>query len=123
MKEKFEKLVNTHKKLRKDCPWDKEQDFDSLKKTVIEEANEVVEAIEKKDYDNLKEELGDLLHNILFIANIAEEKNLFAIKDVIEDIHSKLIRRHPHIFGNEKASTPEEAAKIWKKVKMAEKNG
>lgn len=123
MKERFEKLVKINKKLRKECPWDKEQDFDSLKSTLLNEANEVIEAIEKKDYENLKEELGDLLHNILFISNIAEEKGLFTMKDVIEDVEAKLIRRHPHIFGDAKAKTPEEVMKIWKKTKEAEKNG
>lgn len=123
MEESFENLVGIQKRLRKECPWDKKQDFDSLKHTVIEEAKEVVEAIDKKDYKNLKEELGDLLHNILFIASIAEEKDLFTIKEVIEGIEAKLVRRHPHIFGDEKASTPEEVVKIWKKIKEVEKNG
>lgn len=123
MKETFESFVKINKKLRQECPWDKEQDFDSLKKTIVEEADEVVEAIEKKDYENLREELGDLLHNIIFISNIAEEKNLFSIKDVLEDIKVKLIRRHPHVFGDEKALTPEDSMRIWNKVKEAEKNG
>lgn len=123
MKETFEGLVKVNKMLRKKCPWDKEQDFDSLKSTIVDEAKEVVEAIENKDYENLKEELGDLLHNILFITNVAEEKGLFDIKAVMQEIEAKLIRRHPHIFGDEKASTAEEVTKIWKKVKEAEKNG
>ncbi len=123
MKEYFEELVNIQKRLRKECPWDKEQDFDSLKSTIISEADEVVEAIEKKDYENLKEELGDLLHNIIFISNVAEEKDLFMIKDVLEGIKAKLIRRHPHVFGEEKALTPEDSVRIWKKIKEAEKNG
>lgn len=121
MKDSFEKLVEIQKRLRKECPWDKEQDFDSLKTTIISEADEVVEAIEKKDYENLKEELGDLLHNIIFIANVAEEKDLFKIKDVLEDIKAKLIRRHPHVFGEEKALTPEDSVRIWKNMKEAEK--
>lgn len=123
MKDSFEKLIMTQKRLRKECPWDKSQNFDSLKITIIDEAKEVVEAIEKKDYENLKEELGDLLHNIIFISNVAEEKNLFVIKDVLEGINTKLVRRHPHVFGNEKALTPEDSVRIWKKVKEAEKNG
>lgn len=122
MKE-FEEFVKIHKKLREKCPWDKRQDFDSLKGTITAEAEEVVEAIEKKDFENLKEELGDLLHNILFISSVAEEKNLFAIKDVIENNKVKLIRRHPHVFGDEKALTPEDSMRIWKKVKEAEKDG
>lgn len=123
MNKSFEDLVKINKKLRKNCPWDREQNFDSLKQTIIDEAKEVVKAIENKDYKNLKEELGDLLHNILFISNVAEEKNLFTIKNVIEDIKAKLVRRHPHVFGNEKALTPEDSAMIWKKMKEVEKNG
>jgi len=121
MKDSFEKLVDINKKLRKECPWDREQDIDSLKKTIIDETNEVIEAIEKKDYENLKEELGDLLHNILFISNIAEEKDLFTIKEVIESINDKLVRRHPHVFGDEKALTAEDSIRIWEKMKEAEK--
>ena len=123
MKKTFGELVDINKELREKCPWDKEQDFESMKQAILDEAEEVVEAIEKKDYDNLREELGDLLHNILFITNIAEEKGLFSIKDVMKDINKKLIRRHPHVFGDEKAETPEDSMKIWKKVKEAEKNG
>lgn len=123
MKYSFGKLVEIQKKLRVECPWDKSQGFDSLKSTITDEAKEVVEAIEKKDYENLKEELGDLLHNILFISNVAEEKNLFTVKDVLEGIKDKLIRRHPHVFGHEKALTPEDSVKIWNKAKEAEKNG
>lgn len=123
MKEKFEELVNINKKLRKECPWDRKQDFDTFRKTVIEEAKEVAEAIEKKDYENLKEELGDLLQNIVFISKIAEDKDLFTIKEVLQGIIEKLIRRHPHIFGSSKAETPDDVIKIWKKVKENEKNG
>lgn len=123
MKEKFEELVNINKKLRKECPWDRKQDFNIFKETVVNEAKEVANAIEKKDYENLKEELGDLLQNIVFISSIAEDKNLFTLKEVLHDIIKKLIRRHPHIFGNEKAETPEDVVRLWEKVKESERNG
>lgn len=122
MKQAFEELVNLNKRLRKECPWDTKQDFNSLKKTIIEEAEEVIKAIEEEDYNNLKEELGDLLHNILFISNVAEEKELFTLKEVLECNKAKLIRRHPHVFGNEKALTPEDSLRIWNKMKEAEKS-
>ncbi|MBL7100921.1 MAG: nucleotide pyrophosphohydrolase [Nanoarchaeota archaeon] len=122
MKETFEELVKINKRLREECPWDRVQDFESLKSPLVDEAKEVVEAVEKEDYKNLEEELGDLLHNILFISNIAEEKGLFTMKDVLESIKAKLIRRHPHVFGDEKALTPEDSLRLWKKVKEAEKN-
>ncbi len=121
MNKDFKELIEITKKLREKCPWDKEQNFESLKSTILEETQEVIEAIDNKDYLNLKEELGDLLHNILFLSNISEEKNLFSIKDVIADIKAKLIRRHPHVFGNEKALTPEDSMRIWKRVKEEEK--
>lgn len=123
MKEKFEELVKINKRLRKECPWDRKQDFDIFKETVVNEAKEVADAIEKGDYENLKEELGDLLQNIVFISCIAEDKNLFSLKEVLHDIIRKLIRRHPHIFGDAKAETPEDVIKLWKKVKKDEKNG
>ena len=119
--EEFKKLAEISKKLRKECPWDKEQTFETLKETLTEESQEVIEAIEKKDYQNLKEELGDLLHNILFISNLAEEKELFTIEDVIKEIKAKLIRRHPHVFGDKKVSTMEDAHDLWKKEKEKEK--
>jgi len=121
MKHSFENLVKVEKRLRKECPWDKKQDFESVKGNILDEAKEVIEAIEKKDYENLKEELGDLLHNILFVSNIAEEKDLFKIQEVVEGITEKLVRRHPHIFSDKKASTPEEVLKIWEETKKEEK--
>jgi ATP diphosphatase len=85
------------------CPWDREQTFDSIRKYTLEETYEVFDAIERRDWPNLKEELGDLLLQVLFYADMAEEPGYFTIADVIETLNKKLIRRHPHVFGNEAA--------------------
>ena len=105
MKEKFLELVKITKKLRSEdgCPWDKEQTFETLRSHIIEESYETISAIDMKDYDNLNEELGDLLLQILLVSNIAEEKKLFTIEDVIGELSKKLVRRHPHVFGNKSA--------------------
>lgn len=103
------------------CPWDKEQTLDSLKKYILEEANEVVEAIDNKDFENLKEELGDVLFNIVFMSKLAEQSKKFDINDVIENVTKKLIRRHPHIFGDKKASSAQEVKDIWSEMKKEEK--
>ena len=96
---KFTEFVEIVKRLRKECPWDREQTNDSIKANTIEEAYEVVEAIDNKNYEELKKELGDLLLHVVFHTLIAEEDNHFAINDVIDAIQEKLIRRHPHVFG------------------------
>ena len=108
MKESFEDLVKVMKKLRKECLWDKEQTFETLVPHTLEEAQEIAEAVEKKDWENLKEELGDVLYHILFYSEIAEEKELFDIKAVMEEAGKKLKRRHPHVFGDVKVSGVEE---------------
>ena len=100
LEDKFKEFVGIVKRLRKECPWDKEQTFDSIKSNTLEEAYEVVEAIDNKDYNELKKELGDLFLHILFHAQIAEENNHFTLEDVIDSINEKLIRRHPHIYGD-----------------------
>ena len=103
------------------CPWDREQTFDTLKKYLIEEAREVIEAIDSKDWDNLKEELGDVLYNIIFIAKLAEYNNIFNINEVIDGIHKKIIRRHPHIFEDKKNISSSEVKKLWNEIKIEEK--
>lgn len=120
---KFENLVNIMKELRgeKGCAWDKQQSFETIKKCMLDELDEVTKAIENKNYENLKEELGDLLFNIIFISQIAEEKSLFDIKDVMEHIKDKIIRRHPHVFGNEKIDDPKKILKRWNEIKKQEK--
>jgi len=117
---KFNEFVEIVKRLRKDCPWDREQTNDSIKAATIEEAYEVVEAIEKKNYDELKNELGDLLLHVVFHTIIASESNGFTIDDVIDSIQSKLIRRHPHVFGDVKVSGSNEVKKNWEEIKLEE---
>jgi len=107
--------------LREHCPWDMEQTFESLKETVKNESDEVLEAIDKDDADNLCEELGDMLLQIVFLSRIASEKKLFSMEDVIQTVSDKMIRRHPHVFGDVEVSSREEIGKIWKEVKANEK--
>jgi XTP/dITP diphosphohydrolase len=116
----FNEFVGIVKRLRKECPWDREQTNDSIKAATIEEAYEVVEAIEKKDYSELKNELGDLLLHVVFHTIIASESNNFSIDDVIESIKDKMIRRHPHVFGDVKVSGSEEVKKNWEEIKLSE---
>ena len=103
MKEQFAELVNIMATLRSDggCPWDIEQTHESLRQYLLEEAYEVIETIDEKRFDDLKEELGDLLLQVIFHAQIAAEENRFTIKDVLTEINTKLIRRHPHVFGDQ----------------------
>jgi nucleoside triphosphate diphosphatase len=117
---KFEEFVAIVKRLRKECPWDREQTNDSIKAATIEEAYEVVEAIDNKDYEELKKELGDLLLHVIFHSTIAEEGNHFKLEDVIDSIQEKLIRRHPHVFGNTEVNGAEEVKKNWEAIKLKE---
>ena len=121
--EKFLKLVDILEKLRGEhgCPWDKKQTNQSLMKYLFEESNEYNEAVQKQDYDNMKEELGDVLLQVIFHAQIAKENGKFDIYDVLDSINEKMIRRHPHVFGNSKATTEEEIRQEWEKIKKAEK--
>ena len=118
--DKFSEFVEIVKRLRKECPWDREQTNDSIKAATIEEAYEVVEAIERKNFVDLKNELGDLLLRVVFHTIIASEKNNFTIDDVIDSIREKLIRRHPHVFGEVKVSGAEEVKKNWEEIKLEE---
>ena len=117
---KFEKLMNIMRRLRKECPWDRKQTHDSIKAATIEEAYEVIEAIDDKNYEELKNELGDLLLHIVFHSAIAEESGKFTIDDVIDGITDKLIRRHPHIFGDVVAETGKEIERNWETIKLEE---
>lgn len=105
------------------CPWDKEQTHLSLRPYVIEEAYEVVAAIESEKPPTLKDELGDLLLQVLLHAQIASEKDDFSFSSICENLNDKLIRRHPHVFGEEKASNPSEVVKHWDNAKAKEKLG
>jgi len=117
---KFGELVAIMRKLRVECPWDREQTNDSIKAATIEEAYEVVESIDNNDYDELKKELGDLLLHIVFHSIIAEEKEKFKLEDVILSIKEKLIRRHPHVFGETVVNSSNDVKKNWEAIKMEE---
>ncbi|HIO41467.1 MAG TPA: nucleoside triphosphate pyrophosphohydrolase [Aquifex sp.] len=117
----FEDLKEIMKELRQKCPWDRKQTHDSLKKYLIEETYEVIDAIEKRDWEALKEELGDLLLQPVFHARLAEEEGRFDIDDVVDHLCKKLIKRHPHVFGEEEAKTAEEVLKNWEKRKLEER--
>jgi nucleoside triphosphate diphosphatase len=103
------------------CPWDLEQDFASIAPYTLEEAYEVVDAIERGDLADLRDELGDLLLQVVFHARMAEEQGAFAFPDVVEAITRKLIRRHPHVFGNTEDLSPEEVKNLWDSIKSEEK--
>ena len=117
---KFNEFVEIVKRLRKECPWDKKQTNESIKAATIEEAYEVVEAIENKDFEELKNELGDLLLHVVFHTIIAGEKNSITMDDVISAIQKKLIRRHPHVFGDTEVADSEEVKKNWETIKLEE---
>lgn len=123
MEKHFRELVNIVKKLRAPdgCPWDRQQTLYSLKEYLIEEVFELVNAIDKKDIDNIKEELGDLLLHVILHSVIAEEENLFTLNDVIKSISEKLVRRHPHVFGDTKVESTDEVIVNWEKIKKEEK--
>lgn len=118
----FQDLVELCEYLRgKDgCPWDKEQKLETLKAYIIEEAYEVVGAVESDDIDELEEELGDLLYQIVFASQICREEGRFDMDDVVNRLYNKLVRRHPHVFGEEKAKNAEEALKRWHGEKLKE---
>jgi tetrapyrrole methylase family protein/MazG family protein len=124
MKKSFEDLVNLSKYLRgpSGCPWDKEQDLQTLKSFIIEEAYEVIAAIESGDIDEITEELGDLFFQVIFAAQIGSEERKFDIDVIIDQIYNKLVRRHPHVFGENKAKDAEQAVKRWQTEKLKEKN-
>lgn len=119
----YEDLLAIMKKLRDPggCPWDREQDHVSLKRYLIEEAYEVLEAIDEKRPDKLCDELGDLLLQVIFHARIAEENGQFSMADVISGVSRKMIHRHRHVFGEAEAETPDDVMKIWEQVKKEEK--
>jgi XTP/dITP diphosphohydrolase len=116
----FTKFVEITKRLRKECPWDKEQTHQSIRHSLIEETYEVIEAIDNNNLEELKKELGDLLLHVVFHANIAEEQNEFTLEQVIDGITEKLIFRHPHVFGDTKVTGAEHVKQNWEKLKMKE---
>ena len=118
----FGRLLNIMDELREKCPWDKEQTIQSIRHLSIEELYELSDAILQEDYNEIKKELGDVLLHIVFYARIASETNTFDIKDVIDSLCEKLIRRHPHIYGDVKVKNEEEVKANWEKIKMKEGN-
>lgn len=119
MKE-FDQLVEIMTRLRHECPWDKKQTHKTLRQYLIEETYEVIDAIDKNNLSELKEELGDLLLQILFHSEIASESSRFEINDVIKTISEKLIRRHPHVFGNVEVNSTKEVLENWESLKIKE---
>lgn len=120
----FKDLCELAAKLRSKtgCPWDRAQTIVTMLKCIKEEAGEVCEAIENADHENLKEELGDVLFQVVMIAQIAKENKLFSMDEVLKGIDHKIRSRHTWVFGKDKAKTPEEAIAIWKKNKAKEKS-
>ena len=121
--ESVDKLVEIIKKLRAPdgCPWDRKQTHESVRGHLVEECAELLDAIDKKDYPNMREELGDILMHILLHCEIADEQKLFNFNDVANELAEKLVRRHPHVFGTEHAESESDVLKIWDKVKKEEK--
>jgi MazG family protein len=119
----FQRLVEIMAKLRAPdgCPWDREQNFDTIKKYTLEETYEVLDAIDRRDFSDLRDELGDFILQAVFYAQMASEEGLFSIGDSLEAINEKLIRRHPHIFANESAQTGTEVLKRWNEIKAEER--
>ena len=118
--EDFLRLVNIMDELREKCPWDRKQTIQTLRSMTIEETYELGDAIIEEDWQNIKEELGDILLHIVFYAKIAHEKSQFTLSDVINTICDKLIVRHPHIYGDVKVNNEEDVKKNWEAIKIRE---
>jgi tetrapyrrole methylase family protein/MazG family protein len=125
MKEKkkynFKDLLKIMERIRKKCPWDKKQTNESILKYLKEETEEFIQALKEKDYKGIKEELGDILWQVIFHSQILKEKNILTIEDVIDNLCKKMIRRHPHVFGNKKVKDEKEVIENWEKIKEKEK--
>src|SRR5579872_6213471 len=116
----FAEFVEIVRRLRKECPWDREQTHDSIRAMLLEEAYEVMEAIEDKNLQELKKELGDILLHVVMHAVIAEETAAFSLDEVIDGESKKLVHRHPHVFGSVEVANAEEVTKNWEKLKLKE---
>ena len=117
----FIQLIAQLRDPAKGCPWDLKQNYESMVSCLTEETYEVIDAIQRKDMNNLREELGDLLLQVVFFSRLAAEDNMFTFDDVLNDVAEKIIRRHPHIFGNLTATNDEEALAHWNTAKAKEK--
>jgi tetrapyrrole methylase family protein/MazG family protein len=120
-KYKFEDLLKIVEKLRKNCPWDNKQTNETILKYLKEETEEFSQAIKNKNYEEIKEELGDILWQVVFHSQILKEKGLFTIEDIIDNLCRKMIRRHPHVFKNKKINDEKEIIKMWEEIKKEEK--
>jgi len=120
--ERFERLVEIMRALRRGCPWDRSQSRETLRAFLLEETYEVLAALDEGRHDELREELGDLLLQIVFHAELAQEEGLFDIEDVLEGINEKLVRRHPHVFADAQADTPGEVVRRWENIKTRVEN-
>ncbi len=116
----MDNLVDIVVRLREGCPWDREQTHKSVRGHLVEECAELLEAIDSDDSAGMREELGDILMHLVLHARIAEEQGRFTFEDVVSELCEKLVRRHPHVFGDESAKNSDEVLKIWNKVKIAE---
>ena len=124
LNKELEDLIATFKSLRNPdtgCAWDREQTFKSIASCAIEEAYEVADAVDREDFKALKSELGDLLFQIVFHAEMADEKGIFNLTDVIKELNDKLVRRHPHVFADAQAISSEESLTIWEDIKAEER--
>jgi len=117
----LENLITIMQQLRKGCPWDKEQTFNSLLPYLLEESYEYIDAVQSGNVKNMVEELGDVLLQVVFHSQIAKEEGKFTIDDVINGISEKMVRRHPHVFGSENLGTSKEVLKKWEEIKSEEK--
>ncbi len=120
LEKSFTRLVSIMDDLREKCPWDKKQTIETLRPLTIEETYELTDAISNNDWKGIEEELGDILLHIIFYAKIATEQQKFTLEEVMEGISEKLIRRHPHIYGNVKVNDDEDVKKNWEQIKMEE---
>lgn len=120
---KFQRLVEIMARLRAPdgCPWDRQQTFETIKPYLLEETYEALDAVDRRDWRALAEELGDLLLEVVFLAQMAAEQGLFSIEDALEAINQKLVRRHPHVFGDGDARTPEAVKQRWDQIKAEER--
>ena len=116
----LERLITIMNELRQKCPWDKKQTIHTLRQQTIEETYELADAITEKDWNGIKEELGDLLLHIVFYSKIGEEQDQFTIQEVIDFVCEKLINRHPHIYGNTKVNDDEDVKRNWEQIKLKE---
>lgn len=123
MSKTFDELVAIMARLREPggCPWDQEQNLGTMATHLQEELDEVVQALENNDPENLCEEIGDLIFNLVFVARLAEEKGWFTMEDALDGIRKKIIHRHPHVFGDKTCETSEEVLEQWNRIKAEEK--